>query len=369
MRRPNGGLVALMVGVGVGLLLGCVLVFPRLLHPPLSAEELRGVAEADRRIELRQAQAKLQNDARANLLQGIAGLLLVVGAVATWRQVQISREGQITDRFTHAVEQLGSDKLEVRLGGIFALERIAKDSETDRWAITDTLVAFVRTRAPWRAGAPESQDPHPTPTIDERLPWLAERALDVQEAVRVLGRRPPTRERRELQLTRVDLRRTWLVEARLPNTTMRYANLAQSRLVAAHLEDSYLGFADLRRVGAANAHLSRSNLRSAYLDGADLRGARLDRTDLVGASLRGAVLRGADLRGAVLHDADLCGADLRGAHLEGADLAGARADNTTVWPVGFVPRLAGTGAAGGDQEPTGGASRADGRELSPGGDR
>ena len=30
----------------------------------------------------------------------------------------MSQEGQITDRFTKAIEQLGSDKLEVRLGGI-----------------------------------------------------------------------------------------------------------------------------------------------------------------------------------------------------------------------------------------------------------
>lgn len=275
MRRPAGWLVALVFVVGLALLLASILVVPRLLHPPLSAADLRGIASADKRVELQQAQAKLQNDARATLLQGAAGLLLVAGAVATWRQLGISREqlevvrqqalesdrqareqlavireGQITDRFTRAIEQLGSDKLEVRLGGIFALERIAKDSEPDRWAIADSLVAFVRTHAPWRAGAPESQDPHPTPTIDERLPWLAERALDVQEAVRVLGRRPPTGEQRQLQLPRVDLRRTWLVGAQLANTALRNTNLAQSWLVEAHLEDSDLVRADLRRVNA-----------------------------------------------------------------------------------------------------------------------
>jgi hypothetical protein len=342
-------------------------VFPRLLHPPLPARELQGVASADRRIELQQAQAKLQNDARATLLQGVAGLLLVAGVIATWRQVQVSREGQITERFTRAVEQLGSDKLEVRLGGIFALERIAKDSEADRLTITDTLGAFVRTHAPWRAGAPESQDPHPTPTIDERLPWLAERALDVQEAVKVLGRRPPTQEQRQLQLTRVDLRRTWLAGARLAKTTLRNTNLAQSRLVEAHLEDSELMYADLRRVGAAGAHFSRSSLRSAYLDEADLHGARLDQADLFGASLRKVDLRGADLReanlrDADLRDADLRGADLRGADLEGTSLAGARDDHTTTWPDGFVPRQADAGAAVGNEQPPEGVRPVSGRE-------
>jgi Pentapeptide repeats (8 copies) len=360
MRQPAGWLATLVIGA-VLVLLACVLVFPRLLHPPLSASELQGVASADRRVELQQAQAKLQNDARATLLQGVAGLLLVAGVIATWRQVQVSREGQITERFTRAVEQLGSDKLEVRLGGIFALERIAKDSEADRWAIADTLVAFVRTHAPWRAGAPESQDPHPTPTIDERLPWLAERALDVQEAVRVLGRRPPTREQRQLQLTRVDLRRSWLAGARLANTTLRNTNLAKSRLAEAHLEDSDLVRADLRRVDAAGTHFSRSSLRSAYLDEADLHGARLDQANLFGASLWKADLRDADLREANLRDADLRGADLRGADLERATLTGVRDDNTTIWPDSFAPHQA-ERAAVSSEEPPDRATPASGRD-------
>ena len=34
----------------------------------------------------------------------------------------------MTDRYTKAIEQLGSDKLDVRIGGIYALERVARDS-------------------------------------------------------------------------------------------------------------------------------------------------------------------------------------------------------------------------------------------------
>ena len=36
-------------------------------------------------------------------MQGLAGLVIVVGATATWWQVHISRESQITERFTRAV--------------------------------------------------------------------------------------------------------------------------------------------------------------------------------------------------------------------------------------------------------------------------
>ena len=52
-----------------------------------------------------------------------------------WRRRthELAERGQVTDRFTKAIEQLGSDKLDVRIGGIYALERIARDSaETTR---------------------------------------------------------------------------------------------------------------------------------------------------------------------------------------------------------------------------------------------
>ena len=69
-----------------------------LLHPKLSQTEITGVADAEKRIAVQQAQAKLQNDASSTLPQALAGLVLVVGAIATWKQAQISRHGQITDR-------------------------------------------------------------------------------------------------------------------------------------------------------------------------------------------------------------------------------------------------------------------------------
>ncbi|MEV6099214.1 hypothetical protein [Nocardia sp. NPDC051981] len=39
----------------------------------------------------------------------------------TKNQYALSEEGQITDRFGKSIEQIGSDKIDVRLGGIYAL--------------------------------------------------------------------------------------------------------------------------------------------------------------------------------------------------------------------------------------------------------
>jgi hypothetical protein len=66
--------------------------------------------------------------ARGRLLTLGAGLFAFGALVYTARNYSLSREGQVTDRYTKAVKQLGDKKVDVRLGGIYALERIARDS-------------------------------------------------------------------------------------------------------------------------------------------------------------------------------------------------------------------------------------------------
>jgi hypothetical protein len=306
MRRPAAWPITLTIAAVLAL--ACVLVVPPVLHPPLSSADLEGVAGAEKRIELQQAQSKLQDDVRATLLQGIAGLLLLFGAFATWRQVQISREGQITERFSRAIEQLGSGKEDVQLGGIYTLERVARDSPGDRRTVQSVLGAYVRIHAQWLVGSPGGPQ-HPTPTLDRQLPWLLNRAPDVQAAVGVLGRRPrsPDEPQLKLNLSRVDLRGAFLHDARLSDAQFRHSNLAR-------------------------AHLPGAQLQNADLEDVDLREAKLQHARLTGAKLHGAHLQGADLRGA-----DLRGANLQAADLAGANLTDAHVDATTVWPKGFQP--------------------------------
>ena len=79
------------------------------------------------------------DNARGRLLTLGAGLFVAGALVFTARNFTLSREGQVTDRYTKAIEQLGSDKLDVRVGGIYALERIARDSARDRPVVMEVL--------------------------------------------------------------------------------------------------------------------------------------------------------------------------------------------------------------------------------------
>jgi hypothetical protein len=79
---------------------------------------------------------------RTGLVATLAALGAGVGLAYTARTYRLSREGHLTDRYTKAVEQLGSDKIEVQLGGIYALERLMRDSSTDQPTIVEVLAAY-----------------------------------------------------------------------------------------------------------------------------------------------------------------------------------------------------------------------------------
>ena len=296
------GLAALLV------VLGCVLVLPQWLVEQELGASMRTLTAAER--------AKAINDVRTTLLQGVGGAAVLVGVFFTYRQLHTSREGQITERFSRAVEHLGSDQEDVQLGGIYTLERIAKDSPEDRRTVQAVLGGYVRTHARWVVGSPEVPQ-HPTPTVDLQLPWLQYRAPVVQVALSVLGRRPRYRDEMPLNLSRVDLRGAFLSHARLSSAMVRHTNLARAQLVEVQLENADLEDADLRQANLQRARLTGANLRKAYLQDADMRGADLRR-------------------------ADLHGANLHGASLHGALLDSAHADPTTTeWPEGFKPVHAG----------------------------
>jgi hypothetical protein len=144
---------------------------------------------------------KAITDTRTGLIALATALGAGAGLAYTARTYRLSREGHITDRYTKAVDQLGAmDKLAVRLGGIYALERIAVDSERDHRIVVEVLSAFVREHDP-----PTATDPTAGVTGLRIL-------SDVQTAVTVLGRLPQRR-----RIPRVDLGDAHLERANLPS--------------------------------------------------------------------------------------------------------------------------------------------------------
>jgi hypothetical protein len=291
--------------------------------------------------------------ARGRLLTLVAGLFAAGALVFTALNFNLSREGQVTDRYTKAIEQLGSEKLDVRIGGIYALERIARDSAKDHTTVMEVLTAFIRehSREPWPLQHAGSSRTIPRLMATQTLPSTTrtrrsagpvryltrssssagnppeqERSTrpDVQAAVTVIGRRDATRDIQRIDLNHADLtganlRNAYLglaqvfIEGTLTGATLTGANLTRANLIVANLIGAVLD----------GATLTDANLSSAKLQGAFLPGANLTRATLTDAHLDHATLTDARLTSAILDHADLGGADLTGANLTGANLTGA----------------------------------------------
>jgi uncharacterized protein YjbI with pentapeptide repeats len=238
---------------------------------------------------------------------------------ATRDQLALSEQGQITDRFSKAVAQLGTkDSIEVRLGGIYALERIARDSMRDHPTVMEVLSAFVREHSPLGTCV---TGPTTVPTTD------------VQAALTVLGRHDQTRDRDPLNLESSCLAGANLIEANLTRAQLTGADLTKANLSGANLT-----YASLTRANLINADLAWANLTYASLTEANLTGAFFYRANLTRAFLSGANLTRAQLTRADLTDASLTGANLTDADLTEANLTGAEASpNTTTSPPGTPP--------------------------------
>ena len=264
------------------------------------------------------------NEYRKTVIQLVGGLVVAVGLYLTWRRiiatertVYLSEQGQITERFTRAVEQLGHDKMAVRLGGIYALGRIAKDSKSDRDTVVEILSAYFRDNAyktrprvdpSTSEDDVENQNEKAKRADESGSSELVEPATDLYAALNTIADIGE-----KARLSRSNLAGIKIPRAVLTGADLTGAILTGADLTGAYLKGADLKGADLREASLRGAKLSGAILWDVNLGGADLWNAHLMETDFTRADLREA-----DFRDAFFMAANLTGADLRGADLKGA---------------------------------------------------
>jgi hypothetical protein len=154
---------------------------------------------------------KAVNDARGSVIT----FLVVVGAAGTLlftaRTFALNRAGQVAERYTRAVDQIGAETLEKRIGGIYGLERVGHDSATDRRTVVYVLGAFVRSRSTCSRRAEEQP------------------SEDVYAALRVISRLAPPADVL-VNLRGADLRNAWLLFMSEVRVRLDGANLTGATL-------------------------------------------------------------------------------------------------------------------------------------------
>ena len=212
----------------------------------------------------------------------IRNIVLVAAAMialplAIWRSTVAERQSEtaqrslLNERYQKGAEMLGSEVLSVRLGGIYALARLAREHPGDyHTQIMSLLCAFAR-----------------NPTVVEERD-ASELREDVQAVMTVVRERSEAQIEIEKEgeyrlnlfganlngaiLSRAKLTRANLNGAILNGAILSRAILSGAELEDAHLEDAYLILAELNWAKLMNAHLNCTHLDAANLSHADLRG-------------------------------------------------------------------------------------------------
>jgi uncharacterized protein YjbI with pentapeptide repeats len=365
--HPDGtALIVLLIGLALA---AACLMFWKL--PQLQADDARRLGDPKPRFEL-------ENEARRTLAEALGGLFLVIGLAVTWMQISdsrleqrqaasissteqadahdrsateqaLTREGQITDRYTAAILQLGNaQSMEVRVGGIYALQRIARDSPDDARTVMDVMVTFVRDHAPhvrpdsattaaFREDGPSSPDADVQAALSVifQEEWLGKK-IQTESAT------PPSETGRCLDLSGLDLRGAQLSGtpllpicfdgADLSGAAINQASLPHSSLIGSNLSGAELVNVDLREADLMGANFHGAMLVDANLSGADLSGADLSCEPedcfmiMIDVNLSNTIIACSDLHGctdlsnSLILASDLQNADLRGANLSGATI-------------------------------------------------
>lgn len=288
----------------------------------LARHDVGNITGSLRSLRLQQA----RDAARGRLLTLGAGIFAAGALIYTARNFALARQGQVTDRYTKAIDQLGSGKLDVRIGGVYALERVARDSPRDHPVIMDVLSAFIKEH---------SNEQWILPKSNEGQPDIIATRPDIQAAITVIVRRDVTRDLHEIDLSgstfpRADLTGANFHGVKLDRVYFEYADLTNADLSGMSLAQNSFENATLR-----GTNLSRVQGVDVRFDGADLTGAHLNNVNIQAMSLRTYNLSKTDLAGAQLQYANLAGADLTDvADLTGADFTHAHLDDAR-WPDRF----------------------------------
>src|ERR1700722_4323258 len=235
----------------------------------------REAARLALKIRDAKARADVEDNYRKTVGQALGGIVVLLGAGTAYlqfsQQQRASHDLLISNQVSKGFEQLGREKIVVRLGGIYALEGAMNNLDQYHQAVLEALSAFVR------EGVKLPSTP-PMPVLSltiQRLP------TDIQAALTVIGRRSPGPG--AVDLTEANIPGADLNEANLTGATLTGANLSAAHLINANLSDADLSHANLSDPNSINVNLHGANLFRANLTRANLLSANLIQANLSNA--------------------------------------------------------------------------------------
>lgn len=238
-------------------------------------------------------------DTLAKIFGGVVGgIFIAATTLFAWRKLRVAEEGHIADRYFKAIEKLNKNDEPSFLGGVYALGRIAKDSEKDCWKIMRLFSAIVRqyysTSDDVEMVTTEELNNAGRVSADSKLQAIfnevVDRSLDYPSPYDGSKQYDPHFDYGKCDLRYLDLRgcnaenfgfyRTFFFGARLQGVNfrgayLRRANFLKADLSKAILDDADVSYADFRAADglteeqllkAKNLHLAQLPEKLIYLN-------------------------------------------------------------------------------------------------------
>jgi uncharacterized protein YjbI with pentapeptide repeats len=298
-----GGGLALVMAIGAAvatLALFVLLVWRGPIHELKDVKRARNDLIAEKEAKL----AELRISSRTSFAQLVGGVLLIGTLAVTAYQANASREAadearkaadrnlslardtQLTERFARAVDQLasrsnkGTAEVDVRVGALFSLRRIAQDSDRDLQVILHTVAHYIKQNA--RRKLSRSSE---APCNLQRAVPRRNLRPDVELAVRHIlpllasawreqggASQPPAPGLQSSNFRGMNLGRLKLEGLDISGSTFRDANIGLSTFVG--VKAFNVGFQNACLLGVDFSD-PRNDFRAADLRGADLENAKL----------------------------------------------------------------------------------------------
>lgn len=279
---------------------------------------------ADKKLKLTDNERiKLELTSRNIYLQIIINLSIILPTLITLKKVndnnKISSQilenniySKTAEQFTKAIDQLGNDNLEIRLGAIYALEKIAINSDIYSRQVLEILTAYVREKSYSTTNFVQSQlDRFTIPTTPS----------DIQAILNILNKRKEFSQK--INDFRINLFKSNLQYADLKMSNFRDANLKHTNLKCADLL-----LAEFTKADVKYANFEYADLSFAKLGKADFRYTRFTYAKFNNAKCFNTDFRSCDLKYAVFSKANLSSAMFWNADLQDADLSYTNLNNT-----------------------------------------
>ena len=233
----------------------------------------------------------------------LAAVAVIALPLAIWRsivaekQAETAQRGLLNERYQKGAEMLGSAVLSVRLGGIYALDRLAKNHADDHHIqIMCLFSAFIRDPPKDQGKDNAANDEKvqnnssglqdPNPKVREDIQAVMECLVNPSDGqLKIEDREGYILNLRNADLSGVSLMEADLFWASLWDVNLRHAHLVRADLCYATLWDADLSHANLGRANLTGADLSGASLWGTNLSEADLSGTNLSYSDFVGAKL------------------------------------------------------------------------------------